>query len=60
MQKTNWIDKCVEELKESNWVIPAVKHIQEICQLHYEVYNNPYQVYALYPCNISFSTLGFF
>ncbi|EDV22025.1 uncharacterized protein TRIADDRAFT_59589 [Trichoplax adhaerens] len=36
VQKTNWIDKCVEELKESNWVIPAVKHIQEICQLFYE------------------------
>ncbi|XP_065223298.1 probable ubiquitin carboxyl-terminal hydrolase FAF-X isoform X3 [Planococcus citri] len=35
VQKTSWINKCVEELKnESNWVLPALKLIKDICSLY--------------------------
>lgn len=36
-QKTQWIDRCVEELRNDTWVLPALKHIKEICMLFYEV-----------------------
>ena len=32
-----WIVRCVEEVKKDNWVIPALKQIQEICSLFPEV-----------------------
>lgn len=38
-QKTEWLDKCVEELKKPNggyWVLPALKQIREICSLYNE------------------------
>ncbi|XP_074025512.1 ubiquitin carboxyl-terminal hydrolase 9X isoform X2 [Leptinotarsa decemlineata] len=34
-QKTVWLDKCVEELKNGErWVLPALKQIREICTLY--------------------------
>lgn len=34
-QKTVWLDKCVDELKNGEkWVLPALKHIREICTLY--------------------------
>ncbi|RWS11107.1 putative ubiquitin carboxyl-terminal hydrolase FAF-X-like protein [Dinothrombium tinctorium] len=38
-QKTEWLDKCVEELNKpdgGNWVLPALKQIREICCLYNE------------------------
>lgn len=35
VQKTSWINKCVDELKnDSNWVLPALKLIKDICSLY--------------------------
>ncbi|EDO35056.1 predicted protein [Nematostella vectensis] len=39
-QKTQWIDRCVEELRNDSWVLPALKHIKEICMLFYEAPQN--------------------
>lgn len=36
-QKTEWIDRCIEELRSDTWVLPALKQIKEICSLFYEV-----------------------
>ena len=36
-QKTEWIGRCIEELRSDNWVLPALKQIKEICSLFYEV-----------------------
>lgn len=34
-QKTVWLDKCVDELKNGEmWVLPALKQIREICVLY--------------------------
>lgn len=34
-QKTIWLDKCVDELKNGEkWVLPALKHIRDICTLY--------------------------
>lgn len=34
-QKTVWLDKCVDELKNGEmWVLPALKQIREICILY--------------------------
>lgn len=34
-QKTIWLDKCVEELKNGDkWALPALKQIREICCLY--------------------------
>ncbi|XP_039296311.1 LOW QUALITY PROTEIN: probable ubiquitin carboxyl-terminal hydrolase FAF-X [Nilaparvata lugens] len=34
-QKTEWLDRCVEELKSNEmWVLPALKQIREICCLY--------------------------
>lgn len=34
-QKTVWLDKCVDELKNGEmWVLPALKQIREICLLY--------------------------
>ncbi|CAG9840067.1 unnamed protein product [Diabrotica balteata] len=34
-QKTVWLDKCVEELKNGEmWALPALKQIREICTLY--------------------------
>lgn len=33
-QKTVWIDKCIEELKDDKWTLPALKQIREICCLY--------------------------
>ncbi|RWS27831.1 putative ubiquitin carboxyl-terminal hydrolase FAF-X-like protein [Leptotrombidium deliense] len=38
-QKTEWLDKCIEELNKpdgGNWVLPALKQIREICCLYNE------------------------
>ncbi|KFM62549.1 putative ubiquitin carboxyl-terminal hydrolase FAF-X, partial [Stegodyphus mimosarum] len=35
-QKTHWLDRCVEELKNDKWVLPALKQIREICNLYSE------------------------
>ena len=37
-QKTEWIDRCIEELRSDTWVLPALKQIKEICSLFYEVW----------------------
>lgn len=35
VQKTVWLDKCVDELKRGDkWVLPALKQIREICILY--------------------------
>ncbi|XP_070538663.1 ubiquitin carboxyl-terminal hydrolase 9X-like isoform X2 [Ptychodera flava] len=39
-QKTHWIDRFVEELRNDKWVIPALKQIREICQLFPEAPQN--------------------
>lgn len=39
-QKMQWIARCVEEVKKDNWVIPALKQIQEICSLFPEAAHN--------------------
>lgn len=36
-QKTTWIAKFVEEVKNDRMVLPALKQIREICQLFSEV-----------------------
>jgi len=35
-QKMRWLQKCIEELKDSRWVLPALKQIREICCLYQE------------------------
>lgn len=40
-QKTTWIAKFVEEVKNDRMVLPALKQIREICQLFSEVDNFP-------------------
>lgn len=40
-QKTEWIDRCIEELRSDTWVLPALKQIKEICSLFYEVWLSP-------------------
>lgn len=37
-QKTDWLEKCIEELKPDNgkWVLPALKQMKEICCLYNE------------------------
>jgi hypothetical protein len=37
-QKTTWIAKFVEEVKNDRMVLPALKQIREICQLFSEVH----------------------
>ncbi|XP_066267004.1 ubiquitin carboxyl-terminal hydrolase 9X-like isoform X4 [Branchiostoma lanceolatum] len=39
-QKTQWIDRFVDELKNDQWVLPALKQIREICQLFGEAPQN--------------------
>ncbi|CAB4035298.1 probable ubiquitin carboxyl-terminal hydrolase FAF-X, partial [Paramuricea clavata] len=39
-QKTQWVNKCVEELRNDTWVLPAIKQIREICCLFYEAPQN--------------------
>ncbi|CAH3106557.1 unnamed protein product [Porites lobata] len=39
-QKTEWIDRCIEELRSDTWVLPALKQIKEICSLFYEAPQN--------------------
>lgn len=35
VQKSSWLDRCVEELKNNEkWVLPALKQIREICLLY--------------------------
>ena len=36
-QKLQWIKKFVDELKNDQWVLPALKQIKEICTLFPEV-----------------------
>lgn len=42
-QKLKWLQRCVEELGNEKWVIPALKQMREICLLYLEVC-----VYVLY------------
>lgn len=37
-QKCQWLDKCIDELKDPNgkWVLPALKQMKEICCLYSE------------------------
>ena len=35
-QKTQWLDRCVEELKSDKWVLPTLKQIRDICCLYQE------------------------
>ncbi|XP_022644946.1 probable ubiquitin carboxyl-terminal hydrolase FAF-X isoform X2 [Varroa jacobsoni] len=36
-QKQHWLEECVQELRNNDiWVIPALKHIREICVLYQE------------------------
>ncbi len=35
-QKNRWLERCIEELKDSKWVLPALKQIREICCLYQE------------------------
>ncbi|KAG8178428.1 hypothetical protein JTE90_019137 [Oedothorax gibbosus] len=35
-QKTHWVDRCIEEVKNDKWVLPALKQIREICNLYSE------------------------
>ena len=44
-QKLKWLQRCVEELGNEKWVIPALKQMREICLLYLEVC-----VYVLYRC----------
>ncbi|XP_068731970.1 ubiquitin carboxyl-terminal hydrolase 9X-like isoform X1 [Montipora capricornis] len=39
-QKTEWIGRCIDELRSDNWVLPALKQIKEICSLFYEAPQN--------------------
>lgn len=39
-QKLYWINKALEEVNKDNWVIPALRQIQEICQLFNEAPQN--------------------
>jgi hypothetical protein len=36
-QKLKWLQRCVEELGNEKWVIPALKQMREICLLYLEV-----------------------
>ena len=36
-QKLKWLQRCVEELGNEKWVIPALKQMKEICLLYLEV-----------------------
>ena len=36
-QKLHWLQRCVEDLSNEKWVIPALKHMKEICLLYLEV-----------------------
>jgi ubiquitin carboxyl-terminal hydrolase 9/24 len=35
-QKLHWLQRCVEDLSNEMWVIPALKHMKEICLLYLE------------------------
>lgn len=30
--KTIWLKKCAEEIKKNSWVVPALRHIRNICE----------------------------
>lgn len=36
-QKLRWLQRCVDEVTQGNWVIPALKQMKEICMLYLEV-----------------------
>ena len=36
-QKLKWLQRCVDELANEKWVIPALKQMREICLLYLEV-----------------------
>ena len=36
-QKLHWLQRCVEELDNEKWFIPALKQMKEICMLYLEV-----------------------
>ena len=36
-QKLQWLQRCVEELSNDKWIIPALKQMKEICLLYLEV-----------------------
>ncbi|XP_055334947.1 probable ubiquitin carboxyl-terminal hydrolase FAF-X [Paramacrobiotus metropolitanus] len=38
--KMAWLKKCVEEIKENTWVVPALGHIKSICDQFPESMNN--------------------
>lgn len=35
-QKTQWLDRCVEEIRHNVWVLQALKQIRDICCLYAE------------------------
>lgn len=36
-QKLLWLQRCVEEMNNDKWSIPALKQMREICLLYVEV-----------------------
>lgn len=36
-QKLLWLQRCVEEMSNEKWSIPALKQMREICLLYVEV-----------------------
>ena len=36
-QKLRWLQRCVDEVTQGIWVIPALKQMKEICMLYLEV-----------------------
>jgi ubiquitin carboxyl-terminal hydrolase 9/24 len=39
-QKTHWLVRCIDELKQDLWVLPAIKMIHDIFSMYFEVTNN--------------------
>ena len=39
--KFSWLKKCVDEVKGNRWVVPAMKHIENICDQFPEVFCVP-------------------
>lgn len=35
-QKTHWLDRCVDEIRQNVWVLQALKQIRDICCLYGE------------------------
>lgn len=59
-QKSDWLEKCIGELKKENgdWVLPALKQMREICCLYTEAPPNGFTATSTVTNSTTTSTTG--